>query len=97
MINISVLSKYAALKRQIAELDAQLNDLKPAVLKTLATSGPVAAEDYEIRLKSRKIWSYPETVVTAEKKLKALRSNAQIQETATFTESQYIECKLADG
>lgn len=97
MINISVLSKYAALKRQMAELDAQLSELKPAVLETLATSGPVAAEDYEIRLKSRKTWSYPKTVATAEKKLKALRLKAQIEETATFTESQYIECKLADG
>jgi hypothetical protein len=96
MINITPLNEYAQIKRQIAELEAQLTALKPEVLATLSESGPVAADGYEIKLKSRKQWAYPKTVMNAETRLKAMRLKAQGDGKATCTETSYIECKLKD-
>ena len=96
MKSLSLLNKYAELKRQIIVLEAQMNELKPAVLEQLIPGGSVESKHYKISLKSRKSWNYRKAIITAEKKVKAMKAAAQIEGTATYTESQYIECKLLD-
>lgn len=97
MIDISSLAKYAELKRQISSLEAQAKELQPAVLSALSATGAIAAEGYQLKLKTRKSWKYPQSVQEAADKLKLEKLKAEADGTAAFTESTYIECKLSDG
>lgn len=97
MINLTLLTQYATIKRQIAELEVMRKALEPEVIATLEESGPRVAEDYELKLVARTAWKYPQSVSLLEKQLKAHKLLLQANGSAEAAETHYVRCTLKDG
>lgn len=81
--------RYAEIKKQIKELESELEELQPLVFSDMEEIGPDAKVETELGAFSfmkRKAWKYSETVVEKEKALKDLKKNEEADGTAEFEE-----------
>ena len=87
---------YAEKKAAIAELEAELEALKPLILEEMPPETPVDLEGYGVfSLVPKKSWKYTEATESLRTKLKDEEKLEQKTGTAIYTENPYLLFKSA--
>ena len=97
-MNKQALLKYAELKIQASKIEAELEFLKPEVLKSVAeirgdSEDPVALQEfpgYSFTLQNRKTWKYSGIVADLDKRLKERKKTEEANGDATFEEKPQL-------
>jgi septal ring factor EnvC (AmiA/AmiB activator) len=91
------IQKYVELKQQIAELEAELDQIKDEVLKAVTSrDGEIAGENYVLKTTRRAKFKFSDEYENKNKELKELRKTEIDSGTATpdgFTEYVSIRFK----
>ena len=89
------LDKYVELKRQIDELQKQLDDVKDEALKSVKDAGgKVEGDVATASCRSRVSWDYTTAVGELQDKVKALKKEEEKSGAATKKESEYLVLKF---
>lgn len=88
----TVLSRYAVLKAEIKEREAEVEGLKETVMSILETKGAdeLQTEFGTFSRAVRRTYTYPAEITSLEVTLKERKKEAEATGTATHTEKPYI-------
>jgi ParB-like chromosome segregation protein Spo0J len=84
------LYRYAELKKQIKVLEEEVGVLAPEVMEMMGDNKEVETDVGVFIKASKRKWSYPEQIVTAEKQLKDEKKQAEQLGDATYEENEYL-------
>jgi hypothetical protein len=91
----NVFLEYAEIKEKIKSLTEQAKELEGELMEEMKEQKSLKLEYGTFSVVARKKWEYPMNVQVAEKVAKELKKAAEIDGTATATETKFITYKSA--
>lgn len=88
------LEKYAEIKAIIAKYEAELEELKPAIIQVVEEMNPadktVETDFGTFSMVSKRKYTYPAEIEAAETALKQSKKEAEAKGTAPYVENPYL-------
>jgi regulator of replication initiation timing len=89
-MNKEILSRYAALKRDIAQAETELDELKPQVIEMMGDNDAIETDFGTFSISKRRTWTYTPALTEKEKQLKVDKKLEEQLGTATYTEAPVL-------
>ena len=91
---MTIFEQYAALQRQIKDLQAQADALKAQIIAEMPDRTYTAADGSQFSISYRKKWTYSSNVIEAEQMLKGMKKAEEKTGQATYEEAPVLSLKL---
>jgi len=82
--------RYAELKAAEKEIKTEIDELNPQVMEEMGDNEEVETEFGKFTRASRRKWTYPPAIKTAEDDLKVAKKTAEQVGDATYEENYYL-------
>lgn len=93
----NIYEEYASLDAQIAALESKKEQLRPHILKSMIEQGLEKIETAvgKFSVSKRKVWTYPEEVLSIGEQFKAEKAKAESTGEATYEEVDSLRFTMA--
>lgn len=92
-MNKAKLQEYAAIKKQIEELEMRADEIRPEIVGAMLAeqADKVETEFGDFVMEKRRSWEFSESVTLAEDKVKQLKAKEKAEGVATYTENPVLK------